>query len=935
MASRDFLKHVVSTSEPVGSTLGDEYYNPSSNKLYKRQAVNGTSVQWVERQQALTIQSNGTTVSTGSTIINFASSTIVVDPVTGVLRVTMNVSPAGSDTHVQFNSGGALTGSSNFTWNNSSQTLALTGFLTTFALSRSGNINAPTWTTASPIFNSAAALITDTTGSGTIALKVGHSLLSPNFASSAVTTITDAANLYVNAAVASTNTTITNNWSLYVAGNQRITGTLYSDSNIQLSGSRVIDYKNTTAQWTMSGGGLVTWTGTSLLWNQRVIVIPVANPTMGSSGYFDITCPTSGNITYYNSVNVTTTVTATAAGIPLGSWEALYYIATEGMGSGSDPTKFAVVNYQNSTWRPSTGWILLAAVNGDGTNIGHVKWLPGQVNLPSTGATVTYNTGTGAASWYGTGSGSVTSVSVTSANGFAGTVATATSTPAITISTSITGVLKGNGTAISAATAGTDYSAGTSALATGILKSTTSTGALTIASSSTDYQLPIGTISGMVKGNGANALTAATAGTDYDSTTKVTQDVATATDFNLTFVNGTTGQLGITVGTTTTGFVYKPSTGNVGIGAASTAGNRLIVGGGTITVGTNTTYAFSAGNTAAGDFTIGSDATYIYLQSWNSKPINLNSQGNNVVTSSASTNLVMNNGTTSRQRITIGSTTSASTATPEAIDLGGTYSSAAGANLKLKLWNDATNTMGLGISSNQLDYVVTNASYNHVWYQGGAEAMRIDANRYLGVGISSSIAAKVDVVSPTPATINAIRAKSNIGWLSPAGTSAITSKMLDAGTLSFEGTVGQLFSITNSMTGTIFSVNDISGIPSIEVLDTGVVKLAQYGGFVAYGVSSALTAAGSTQGTALALTRPINDVTTVAASTGVVLPAATAGMRIVIRNGGANTMNVYPASGAQINTLGTNVAFAHSVSTVLEFVAFSTTQWYTINTTYA
>jgi hypothetical protein len=57
----------------------------------------------------------------------------------------------------------------------------------------------------------------------------------------------------------------------------------------------------------------------------------------------------------------------------------------------------------------------------------------------------------------GTGTGTVTSASVVSANGFAGTVATATTTPAITLTTSITGVLKGNGTAISAATAGTDY----------------------------------------------------------------------------------------------------------------------------------------------------------------------------------------------------------------------------------------------------------------------------------------------------------------------------------------------------------------------------------------------------------------------------------------------------------------------------------------------
>jgi hypothetical protein len=47
MASRDYLKHVVSTSEAVGSGLGDEYYNPSTNQLFKRLAVNGTSVQWV------------------------------------------------------------------------------------------------------------------------------------------------------------------------------------------------------------------------------------------------------------------------------------------------------------------------------------------------------------------------------------------------------------------------------------------------------------------------------------------------------------------------------------------------------------------------------------------------------------------------------------------------------------------------------------------------------------------------------------------------------------------------------------------------------------------------------------------------------------------------------------------------------------------------
>jgi hypothetical protein len=52
-------------------------------------------------------------------------------------------------------------------------------------------------------------------------------------------------------------------------------------------------------------------------------------------------------------------------------------------------------------------------------------------------------------------SGTVTGVSVVTANGFSGSV-TSGATPAITISTSITGLLKGNGTAISAAVSGTD-----------------------------------------------------------------------------------------------------------------------------------------------------------------------------------------------------------------------------------------------------------------------------------------------------------------------------------------------------------------------------------------------------------------------------------------------------------------------------------------------
>ena len=50
--------------------------------------------------------------------------------------------------------------------------------------------------------------------------------------------------------------------------------------------------------------------------------------------------------------------------------------------------------------------------------------------------------------------GTVTNISVANANGFSGTVVNPTTTPAITLTTPVTGILKGNGTAISAALAG-------------------------------------------------------------------------------------------------------------------------------------------------------------------------------------------------------------------------------------------------------------------------------------------------------------------------------------------------------------------------------------------------------------------------------------------------------------------------------------------------
>ena len=83
----------------------------------------------------------------------------------------------------------------------------------------------------------------------------------------------------------------------------------------------------------------------------------------------------------------------------------------------------------------------------------------------------------------------------------------------VTTSVTLSGLTLGTGNDLTNAVAGTHYQAPIGTIS-GLVKGN-GANALTAATAGTDYQAPIGTISGLVKGNGANALTAATAGVDY------------------------------------------------------------------------------------------------------------------------------------------------------------------------------------------------------------------------------------------------------------------------------------------------------------------------------------------------------------------------------------------------------------------------------------
>ena len=128
------------------------------------------------------------------------------------------------------------------------------------------------------------------------------------------------------------------------------------------------------------------------------------------------------------------------------------------------------------------------------------------------------------------------------------------------------------------------------------------------------------------------------------------------------------------------------------------------------------------------------------------------------------------------------------------------------------------------------------------------------------------------------------------------------------------------------------SVADFTYNPSINIMTVGGIQCSSTSTF---SVNNAVTAAGTTQGTAFAIATDIVNVTVGVANSGVRFPYRTPGHKIIIRNSTAVTIKVYPNTSAQINIIGLNVGFDLTAATTLEFVCFSATQWYTLNATFA
>lgn len=123
------------------------------------------------------------------------------------------------------------------------------------------------------------------------------------------------------------------------------------------------------------------------------------------------------------------------------------------------------------------------------------------------------------------------------------------------------------------------------------------------------------------------------------------------------------------------------------------------------------------------------------------------------------------------------------------------------------------------------------------------------------------------------------------------------------------------------------TVDEITGNEKVPLSQSGVVVQttvsALFQAATILDRQANITATGTKQSDAYQLTKAINEVTTVASGTGVKLTY----IDQLVMNRGVSTLSVYPPSGAQIETYGTNTAVDLLSGDNVQFICMSDTQF--------
>ena len=309
-----------------------------------------------------------------------------------------------------------------------------------------------------------------------------------------------------------------------------------------------------------------------------------------------------------------------------------------------------------------------------------------------------------------------------------------------------------------------------------------------------------------------------------------------STGYTTLSVGGVTGgQVTFQNGTTLKGFAYNDATNmNVGSQAALifmaggateggrfdssrnfmvntvTAQSKVTVLGGTIVPATASSYALALGNVNANDVTFGSDGSYGYIQTWNSKALQINNQGNNVLLN------------------VLGGSVGVGTASPgsklhvvtAATGTDGIYvsSSVGGGNAYFRPNNSSGTNNGIvqaadaGIIYSSAAGIGTGAFVIAPW-ASATSGIRLDNNGNLAIGTATPLATLtvnggVYKTGITTATNSTNATSTNTGALQVAGGAGIGRDLWVGGNINVAGTINASVSGVSSSATNIAITND-------------------------------------------------------------------------------------------------------------------------------
>ncbi len=217
--------------------------------------------------------------------------------------------------------------------------------------------------------------------------------------------------------------------------------------------------------------------------------------------------------------------------------------------------------------------------------------------------------------------------------------------------------------------------------------------------------------------------------------------------------------------------------GNVGIGTTS-PGTKLTISGGDDAAAIGVLELITSGGT---NLKFGGNTGYSWIQSHASKPLYINQLGNNVILNSNGGNVGIGTTNPSKKLEVNGNF---KLGTNAYIEYGGVY----------PYTITTANTAAVG-------NLVFSAGLGSAAYESKIDLQGTNTAGVAGITLSTASTARMVVT-----------ADGDVG----IGTSTPNAK------LDIQGTQGQLFSVTDDLSGSIFAVSDISGVPIFDVNSSGI-----------------------------------------------------------------------------------------------------------------